>query len=198
MVAPRYAEPATTAAVEVLGVPSVPMPLYPEIRIARPSVSRVLELIRRFRPDLVHCETEFGIGRAGQAAAARAERADGLVLSHRLRPIRRGVRRPLAAKAFVARYIARFHAPQPAGLHAVERVARGRCCDSASPTWRSGAAGWTPSSSIPVAAARSDPRGARDGEPVHLPLRRAAGLRRSASIRSWTPSGWRARCCREA
>jgi glycosyltransferase involved in cell wall biosynthesis len=71
VVAPQYAEPASTAAVEVLGVRSVPLPRYPEVRLALPSVSRVVDLIRRFRPDLVHCETEFSIGRAGQLAAGR-------------------------------------------------------------------------------------------------------------------------------
>src|SRR5262245_35086724 len=71
VVAPQYPEPASTAAVEVLGVRSVPLPRYPEIRLALPSVSRVVDLIRRFRPDLVHCETEFSIGRAGQLAARR-------------------------------------------------------------------------------------------------------------------------------
>src|SRR5262249_14687192 len=32
----------------------------------------VRETLDQFRPDLVHCATEFGIGRAGQIAAARA------------------------------------------------------------------------------------------------------------------------------
>jgi phosphatidylinositol alpha 1,6-mannosyltransferase len=72
VVAPQYPEPASTAAVEVVAVPSVPLPRYPEIRVALPSVSRIVELIGRFRPDLVHCETEFSIGRAGQLAAGRA------------------------------------------------------------------------------------------------------------------------------
>ena len=71
VLAPRYAEVAETAAADILSIPSVPLPRYPEIRIALPRVSRVLELIERFRPDLIHCETEFSLGRAGQLAASR-------------------------------------------------------------------------------------------------------------------------------
>jgi glycosyltransferase involved in cell wall biosynthesis len=57
---------------EVVGVPSVSLPGYPEIRLALPRPSLAHDLIERFRPDLVHCETEFGIGRIGQHAAVRA------------------------------------------------------------------------------------------------------------------------------
>ncbi|HEY7503365.1 MAG TPA: glycosyltransferase family 1 protein [Gemmatimonadales bacterium] len=56
---------------EVHDFASVPMPFYPEVRLARPRGSDIGVLIDGFRPDLVHCETEFGIGRAGKAAAAR-------------------------------------------------------------------------------------------------------------------------------
>ncbi len=59
-------------AAEVIDFPSVSLPRYPEIRLALPKVSSVVALARRLRPDLVHCETEFGIGRIGQVAAARA------------------------------------------------------------------------------------------------------------------------------
>jgi glycosyltransferase involved in cell wall biosynthesis len=59
-------------AAEVIDFPSLPLPRYPEVRMALPRISRLRELLERFRPDLVHCETEFGIGRMGQVAAARA------------------------------------------------------------------------------------------------------------------------------
>lgn len=58
--------------VAIHSFPSVAAPLYPEIRLARPRVAQLGRVIAGFRPDLVHCETEFGIGRAGKAAAARA------------------------------------------------------------------------------------------------------------------------------
>jgi phosphatidylinositol alpha 1,6-mannosyltransferase len=53
-------------------IPSLPFPPYPEIRLAAPAYGRIRELLRRFRPDLVHCETEFLVGRLGQIAAIRA------------------------------------------------------------------------------------------------------------------------------
>ena len=76
--APRYPAAAHAAwnregdAGEVFDFPSIAAPFYPEIRLARPPVAGLERIIRRFRPDLVHCETEFGVGRAGKAAAQRA------------------------------------------------------------------------------------------------------------------------------
>jgi glycosyltransferase involved in cell wall biosynthesis len=61
------------ATAEVHSFASLAMPRYPEIRLARPRISDLGRLIDRFRPDLVHCETEFGIGRAGRLAAERAQ-----------------------------------------------------------------------------------------------------------------------------
>jgi len=57
---------------EMFWVPSVPLPRYPEIRLALPRPGVIGSTIQRFRPDLVHCATEFGVGRMGQIAAARA------------------------------------------------------------------------------------------------------------------------------
>ena len=83
VVAPRY--PAATHAewgqdkltdggpVELVSIPSVALPRYPEVRLAWPQGTAVHDLVKRFRPDLVHCETEFSIGRLGQLAAARAK-----------------------------------------------------------------------------------------------------------------------------
>ena len=82
VVAPRY--PDATAAVwgeqpgnggrpiEVVSVPSVALPRYREVRLALPRPGFIHDLIKRFKPDLVHCATEFGIGRMGQIAATRA------------------------------------------------------------------------------------------------------------------------------
>ena len=116
--APKY--PAGTHAVwsreyaagaesgEVHSFPSLPMPLYPEIRLSRPKASDLTRLIDRFGPDLVHCETEFGIGRAGKAAA---ERAGVPVVSSYHTDFARYTEAYGAAwlKGVVSRYIARFH-----------------------------------------------------------------------------------------
>jgi glycosyltransferase involved in cell wall biosynthesis len=81
VVAPRYPDPGAgwgeqpgTASrpVEVLSVASLPLPLYREVRLALPRPGSIHDLIKRFQPDLVHCATEFGVGRMGQIAAARA------------------------------------------------------------------------------------------------------------------------------
>jgi phosphatidylinositol alpha 1,6-mannosyltransferase len=56
---------------EVLSLPSVPLPLYPEIRLAFAGRGMVGRMVERFRPALIHCETEFTVGRMGQRAAAR-------------------------------------------------------------------------------------------------------------------------------
>jgi glycosyltransferase involved in cell wall biosynthesis len=57
---------------EVVSLPSIPLPGYPEIRLAIAGRGAVRRLVDRFRPDLVHCETEFALGRMGQRAAAAA------------------------------------------------------------------------------------------------------------------------------
>lgn len=83
VVAPRY--PAASHAawtdsgradsgpVELLSLPSLPLPGYSEVRLALPRSGPVHRLVERFRPDLVHCATEFSVGRMGQIAAARAK-----------------------------------------------------------------------------------------------------------------------------
>jgi phosphatidylinositol alpha 1,6-mannosyltransferase len=116
--APRY-PPATHAAWggeyleggesgEVHSFPSLPMPLYPEVRLARPAATDLGRLLTRFRPDLVHCETEFGIGRAGKAAA---QRAGVPVVSSYHTDFARYTEAYGARwlKGVVTRYIARFH-----------------------------------------------------------------------------------------
>src|SRR4051812_35955763 len=81
VVAPRYPEAdraewiepeAAGASVMMLDLPSVPLPGYSEVRLALPTPSPVHRLVERFRPDLIHCATEFSVGRMGQIAAARA------------------------------------------------------------------------------------------------------------------------------
>jgi glycosyltransferase involved in cell wall biosynthesis len=53
-------------------LPSVRFPPYPDLRLAAPLYGAVRRAVARFQPDLVHCETEFMIGRLGQIAARRA------------------------------------------------------------------------------------------------------------------------------
>ena len=82
VVAPRYPpNPATGVRhfVNDFGVAdahvdlaSVPFPPYPDIRLAAPAYWRISKAIADFRPSLVHCATEFMIGRLGQIAAQRA------------------------------------------------------------------------------------------------------------------------------
>jgi phosphatidylinositol alpha 1,6-mannosyltransferase len=80
VVAPEYPEDAhmqwrgqpNPPGVQVWSLPSVALPRYPEVRLALPLVSRVHRLTEAFRPDLIHCETEFTVGRMGQIAAVRA------------------------------------------------------------------------------------------------------------------------------
>ena len=82
VVAPRYPalpSPGVRFFVDDFGtadvhvdVPSVRFPPYPDIRLAAPLYARVSEAIEAFRPDIVHCATEFILGRIGQVAALRA------------------------------------------------------------------------------------------------------------------------------
>jgi glycosyltransferase involved in cell wall biosynthesis len=52
--------------------PSVPLWLYPQLRMSAPSRHRALDLIERWRPTLVHVVTEFGVGLGGLFAAREA------------------------------------------------------------------------------------------------------------------------------
>ena len=79
VVSPRYPKPYGEAfaadapdlsAVHThLKLPSVPLPPYPEVRFAAPLYRRVMRAARDLRPHLIHCETEFVIGRLGQRVA---------------------------------------------------------------------------------------------------------------------------------
>jgi glycosyltransferase involved in cell wall biosynthesis len=80
VLAPRYPADAHAAwgdrdegdgPAPVSDFPSFALPGYPEVRVALPRTAQVIRIMEQFPPDLVHCETEFGIGRAGHAAARR-------------------------------------------------------------------------------------------------------------------------------
>lgn len=93
---------------QIVEIPSVAFPPYPDIRLASPSYRRVADIIRDFKPDIVHSATEFMIGRLGQIAAKRA----GVV---RLSSYHTDFSRYTEAygmpwlRGAVSKYIARFH-----------------------------------------------------------------------------------------
>lgn len=77
VVAPRTPKPSSLspwseAPPPVETLPSIPLPHYPEVRVALPLRSRVRRAIETFRPDLVHAPTEFIIGQLAVAEARRA------------------------------------------------------------------------------------------------------------------------------
>lgn len=111
VIAPKYPNGDGHAAEsdpDMTALPSAPLPLYPDVRVSVPDYGTVRRTIDRLRPDLVHCATEFLIGRLGQIAATRA--GVPCVTSYHTDFSRYmtsyGV--PWLAKP-VARYLARFH-----------------------------------------------------------------------------------------
>ncbi|HEY5022935.1 MAG TPA: glycosyltransferase, partial [Gemmatimonadaceae bacterium] len=89
-------------------LPSAAFPPYPDIRLAAPAYWRIARTVEEFRPDLVHCATEFMIGRLGQIAARRA----GLPLVSSYHTDFSRYTEAYGApwlKSTVSGYIARFH-----------------------------------------------------------------------------------------
>lgn len=56
---------------QITTLPSAPMPSYPDIRLSAPLTGRITSAIRALRPDLIHAQTEFVIGRLGARAGRR-------------------------------------------------------------------------------------------------------------------------------
>src|SRR5450830_1214368 len=54
-----------------LALPACDFPPYPGIRLIWPRPRAVERFVREFRPDVVHADTEFVIGRLGARAARR-------------------------------------------------------------------------------------------------------------------------------
>lgn len=80
VIAPKYPRRSISEPLDVFGaqrstvvhaIRSLPAPRYPELRMAAPDAFTVYRAIRRAAPDLVHCATEFMIGRLGRWAANR-------------------------------------------------------------------------------------------------------------------------------
>lgn len=65
------ADPRAAVSGDVVRWPGVPFWRYPELRLAAPSRSSVLERLRAWEPTLVHVATPFGLGLAGIRAAKR-------------------------------------------------------------------------------------------------------------------------------
>lgn len=82
MIAPRYPSPPRLTVKQFVDdfgnpdlrvdIPSVAFPPYPDIRLAAPAYWRIARTVEVFRPNLVHCATEFMIGRLGEVVADRA------------------------------------------------------------------------------------------------------------------------------
>jgi len=76
VVAPRYPADqlnpfAPGGSAVAIDIPSLPMPLYPDLRLAAPALATMARAVDRFRPHIIHSATEFMIGRLGQRAGAR-------------------------------------------------------------------------------------------------------------------------------
>ena len=89
-------------------ISSTAFPPYPDIRLAAPAYWRIARTMEEFQPDVVHCATEFMIGRLGQIAARRAGIA--LVSSYHTDFSRYAVAYGAPKlRTVVSNYIARFH-----------------------------------------------------------------------------------------
>lgn len=118
VVAPRYPKPygrpfasdarSLAAVTAELRLASVPMPTYPDIRASAPHYGAIVHLMDRFRPHLVHCETEFLVGRMSQLAAA--QRGIPLVSSYHTDFSRYTEKYGVPwLRGLVTGYLARFH-----------------------------------------------------------------------------------------
>lgn len=89
-------------------IPSVAMPGYADIRLASPSRRVIAGVMDAFRPDIVHCATEFMIGWLGQQASLR--RGVPTVSSYHTDFSRYTVEYGVPwLRGTVQRYIGRFH-----------------------------------------------------------------------------------------
>jgi glycosyltransferase involved in cell wall biosynthesis len=65
------ADPRAELSGDVIRWPGIPFWGYPELRLATPSTTSVVERLRAWEPTLVHVATPFGLGLAGARAANR-------------------------------------------------------------------------------------------------------------------------------
>jgi phosphatidylinositol alpha 1,6-mannosyltransferase len=79
VVSPRYPEVGESVFTEygdgedasLTTIASIPFPNYPDVRLTAPSYGTVYRVARQFKPDLIHSETEFVLGRLGQLVGHR-------------------------------------------------------------------------------------------------------------------------------
>lgn len=70
VLAPRAHDlPRKLLGFDIEGLPAFALPRYPNVRIATVTVNRVVRLLRRFRPDVVHLASPFVLGLQAMLAA---------------------------------------------------------------------------------------------------------------------------------
>lgn len=105
---PFRVEGSGSGSAATTGIPSLPMPLYPDLRLAAPAGATVSGVIDRFAPDIIHSATEFMVGRLGQRGGLR--RGIPLVSSYHTDFSRyAGSYGVPWLRAPVGQYLARFH-----------------------------------------------------------------------------------------
>lgn len=72
LVTPRVAPHPAAGTVFHHQLPGIPVPVYPELKLARPLDSAGRRLLEDFRPDLVHVATESTVGASGVRWAVQA------------------------------------------------------------------------------------------------------------------------------
>ena len=179
--APRIPVAATgwrlrgSAPVKYSGVRQHPHAIVPKVRLSLPVPAPFGELIEGFRPDLVHCATEFGVGRRARSRPPGAR-------SPWCRPITPDFARYADAygagwlRATVPGYLGPISSPKPPSVYSVERspARTAVACGvegSHVEVWGRGVEAEAFHTGAPQSG---DACGAGDGEPVHLRLRRPA------------------------
>ncbi len=79
VVAPEAGDGNDTVALpdgaELVRVPGMPLPRYPDLKVAAPFSRGVARRVRPFQPDVIHLVTEWGVGLLGLRAARRLGRS---------------------------------------------------------------------------------------------------------------------------
>jgi len=74
VIAPKTAQtPTELSGFSVQGLPSLALPAYPNVRVATVTTNRVVRMLRRFAPDVVHLASPFVLGWRAMLAAAQLE-----------------------------------------------------------------------------------------------------------------------------
>lgn len=92
------------------GHPTVPLPTYPEIRVALFPRSRLLKRIEEFSPDAIHVATEGPLGHAARAICIKRQLPFTTSLTTRFPEYLR-LRMPFLPESWAYDVLRRFHAP---------------------------------------------------------------------------------------